>query len=576
MSLFSELKRRHVFRVAGLYLVVGWVVLQIVDVLTDFMPVPEWTSRLVFVLLTAGFPISLVLAWAIELTPEGIRLESSGDESSSDGGWGDRILAAGVVVILLITGWNVTSDWRNASPEPREIQSLAVLPLDNLMDDPNQAYFVQGMHEALITELSKIEGLKVISRTSTMKYEDSNLSLPEIGAELGVDAIVEGSVLRSGETVRVTAQLIEAPTDRHIWAQNYDRRMTDILSLYADVTREISGEIRSSTGTEPLPVEATKSVDPEAYELYLRGTFLCQKWGPQQMAEGIELMRRAVELDPDHARSHAGLAICLQYSAFFGYIDPLDVMDEANEAADRAVELDRNVADAWVAFAGVRYYMDYDLAASSLALERALAINPNHVRALIHHSWQLGEAGRTAEAVSFGLRAVELDPLTASTRTTVGQAHFLGRDYPAALSEYKSAVELDPADPSLHFYLGWTLEEMGDHEAALAEHEAAVELSGGAPIYLSGLGHALARAGRDGEAEEILAELLRLHDAGAADPFQVAMVQLGLGRHERAIDWLERAYDARTSYLLYINQAPQFDPLRDNERFQELVRRIGW
>lgn len=204
------------YRVAALYIIVGWVVLQVVDLFMSFRPLPEWTSRLVFVLLAAGLPIALVLAWAIELTPEGIRLESTEDDSPKSGNRADLIIYGSLVVVLAVVIWNFDWDIAGEQTPSAEIRSLVVLPLDNLMSDPEQAYFVEGMHEALITELSKIEALRVISRTSAMKYLDSNKSVPEIGQELGVDAIIEGSVLRAGDTVRVTAQLIEAQTDQHL------------------------------------------------------------------------------------------------------------------------------------------------------------------------------------------------------------------------------------------------------------------------------------------------------------------------------------------------------------------------
>jgi TolB-like protein/Flp pilus assembly protein TadD len=574
MSLLSELKRRNVYRVAALYIIVGWVVLQVVDLFTSFMPLPEWTSQLVFVLLVAGFPVSLVLAWAIELTPEGLRLDAPVDRSPTSRRRSDLLLVGGVGVVLGIGIWNLVG---GSVGESVEVRSIVVLPLDNLMNDPEQAYFVEGMHEALITELSKVEALRVISRTSAMKYLDSDKSVPEIGQELGVDAVLEGSVLRAGETVRVTAQLIEAATDRHIWADNFDRELTDILALYAEVTREIVDRIRIEvTPEQAARLATTAPVDPEAYELYLRGTFLCEKWAPQEMLDGIEHLRRAVAADPEYALAHAGLAICLQYAAFFDYIPPIEILREAMAAANRAVELDRDLTDAWVAFAGVRYYLDFDFAASELALERALSLNPSHVGALTHFSWQLGEAGRTKPAVEAARKAIALDPLTTGTRTTLAQALYLGGDFVAAKDAYEVMVDLDPTDPSGHYYLGWALEQTGGVGAAVTSLETAVELSGREPLYLSGLGRLLGVAGRLDEARAIQEEIQALERNGLADPIHVALVHLGLRNDVEAIDWLEKAYDTRNSHLLYIKQGAQFDPLRGDPRFEALIRRMGW
>jgi TolB-like protein/cytochrome c-type biogenesis protein CcmH/NrfG len=578
MSIFSELKRRNVYRVAAIYIIVGWVVLQVVDMFMSFMPLPDWTSRLVFVLLAAGFPIALVFAWAMELTPEGIKLETSNDDASgSRRQRGDILIYGSMTIVLAVWIWNL--DWWHSASDAGsiEIRSLVVLPLDNLMNDPAQAYFVEGLHEALITELSKIKALRVISRTSAMKYLDSGKSVPEIGQELGVDAVIEGSVLRAGDTVRITTQLIEAASDRHLWADNFDRELTDILALYADVTREIVEQIRVEvTAEEVARLTVPRAVDANAYETYLKARYLCDQWGPENMLQGIELMRQAITLDPENALAHSGLGLCLQYATFFGYVVPLEIIEEANRASERAIELDRGLADAWVTFAGVRYYLDFDMAAAEMAVERALALNPSHPRALVHYSWQLGEAGRFDAAIELAQKAIALDPLAGMVRTTSGQAYYLNRDFAKALKVYEKFLELAPGDPSAHFYMAWAREQMGDYAQAIASHERAIELSNRAPLYVSALGYSYGIAGRKSEAQLILDELGELEAEGLAEPFHVAIVNIGLGNNEQAIDWLEKAFAARNSHMLYIKQGAQFDPLRDDPRFIRLIERMGW
>jgi len=575
MSFFSELKRRNVYKVAAVYIIVSWVVLQVVDMFMSFMPLPEWTGRLVFVLLAAGFPIALLLAWALELTPEGIKLENAAEGSrSSERKRTDIAIYAALAAVLIF--WIAKLDWNNEPEiaESGEIRSLVVLPLTNLMNDPEQAYFVEGMHEALITELSKVKALRVISRTSAMKFQGSNKSVPEIARELGVDAIVEGSVLRAGNTVRVTAQLIEAKSDRHLWADNFDRELTDILALYGEVTREIVSQIRITvTPDEAARLADSGVVDPEGYDLYLKGDYLCDKWAPQEMMQGIELMRQAVQEDPDSAIAHAALAMCLQYAAFFDYVEPLEVFDESNNAANRAVALDSQLPEAWVALAGVRYYLGFDFVTSELALQRALELNARSVRALTHLSWQMGEAGRFEEALESGREAVRLDPLSPVAQTTVGQAYYLNQDFETATTEYRRLVALDPVDPSSHFFLAWSLEQSGEFELAIESHRRALELSDNASLYLSGLGFSYTLAGRMDEAREILEEL---QQDGRADSFHVALLKTGLGDYDAAIALLEQAYELRISHMLYIKQGAQFDALRSNERFTRLVQRMGW
>ena len=575
-QLFEELKRRKVFRVAAMYVIVSWLVLQVVDVFMEFMPLPEWTSRLVFLLLAVGFPVALLLAWALDLTPDGLRL----DISAKAGKKPDRsrrfdfFIFGALATVLGFVAWN--HDWNGKSElVSGDIRSLVVLPLDNLINDPEQAYFVQGMHEALITELSKIEAIRVISRTSAMKYKNSNKSVPEIADELGVDAIIEGSVLRAGNTVRVTVQLIDGSSDRHLWADNFDRELTDILALYADITREIVDRIRVEvTPAEAVELATHKMVDPAAYELYLKGNFFCGKWAPTEMLRGIELMRQAVHKDSDFASAHAGLAICLQYAAFFDYVAPREISAEASAAAERAVELDEQLAEAWVSLAGVNYYLKFDGTSSERALKRALEINPSSVRALNHYSWLLGETGRFEEGLEAARRAIRLDPLSATTHISMAQIHYLKRENEIALRLYEQIVELDRHDPSLHFYLGWAQEQSREYDKAILSHIEAIDLSDRAPLYLSGLGHAYGIAGQTVEAEKILEELVRQEHDGRAQPLHVAVVHLGLKNFEEAIDWLEKSFEARNSQVMYIMMAPQFDPLRNHERFARLVDRM--
>ena len=575
-NLFSEFKRRNVYKVAALYIIVGWVVLQVVDMFMSFMPLPEWTSRLVFVLLAAGFPVALLLAWAFDLTPDGVKLETSKDSDTASRR-GDLFIYGASAIVLVI--WISSLDWWQgaADTETTDIRSLVVLPLDNLMNDPEQTYFVAGMHEALITELSKIEALRVISKTSAMKYLDSKMSVPEIGQELGVDAVIEGSVLRAGETVRITVQLIEATSDRHLWADNFDRELTDILGLYADVTREIVDRIRIEvTPEEAARFVAQPAVNADAYELYLKGRYLCDQWGPQEMLQGVEFMRQAIALDPNNALAQAGLGFCLQYAAFFSYVVPLEITDDAEHAARKAIVLDHELVDGWVSFAGIRYYLNFDMTAAELANERALSLNPKHPRALVHYSWQLGEAGRFDEAIEVAKKAIALDPFSPTVRTTTSQAYYLHRDFEQTIVEYEAIIEMDPGDPSFHFFLAWALEQTGELEQAISHHERAIELSGRASLYVGGLGHAMGLAGRRDEAELILSELIERESEARAEPIHVAMVHIGLGNYDQAIDWLEKAFDARNSHMLYIKQGAQFDPLRSNPRFNRLLERMGW
>ena len=581
MSIFSELKRRNVYRVAGLYIIVSWLVLQVGDVFMSFLPLPDWTPNLVFVLLVLGFPIALVLAWAFELTPDGIRREATTPDKAAKQ---RAFRPTDLVLMLALAGIGVyvfmtREAGDSLQPVPTDqlhgtIDSIVVLPLEDLTNDPEQAYFVAGMHEALITELSKVEALRVISRTSAMAYQDSDKSLPQIASELGVDAVVEGSVLRAGNDVRVTAQLIDAQTDRHLWADNYDRPMTDILELYGEVAGAIVEQIRVQVTPEEISrLSGYGKVNPEAYNLYLQGRFLCNKWGPQDMARGTDLLRQAVENDPGSAPAWAELGLCLQYRAFYNFIRPLDALEESRSAALRAIELDNALAESHVARAGVAHFMEYDLARAEFQLQQAINLNPGSVKARIHLSWLLGGSGRFDGAVQQALKAIELDPLNTISHHTLGEAYFLARDFDRALQAYERALALGPNDPSLNFSVSQVEGERGNMDRALELGSKSIELSGGASIFLGGYGYLLGLSGATDEAREVLQKLLTRE---TVYPFDVAVVHVGLGEYEEAIDQLELAYQQRNSQLHYLAEGSAFDPLRDYPRFQALLDRLDW
>jgi len=467
-----------------------------------------------------------------------------------------------------------TPEWQNHDEVevPAKIHSIVVLPLENLSSDPEQEFLVDGVHEALITELSKISALRVISRDSALYYRDSGKAAPDISRELEVDAIVEGSVLVVGGMIRVSVQLTEGPTGRHLWSESFNSELTNILAVYTGIAREIVKQTRVTvTPKEEARLVVARPVSLEVYELYLKGRFLCNKWGPQEMRLGIDLMQHAVHLDKRYAPAYAGLARCLQYSAFFGYVSPLEVSLRARTAAEMAVLLDDELAVAHVALAGVFFYLEFDFDSAERELIRALELDPVNLPALIHMSWLLGETGRFDEARVVTLRAIQLDPLSIVVHQAMGELYYLQGDFHAAVLAYEKGLELDRNDASLHQYSSWPHEQLGQYESAIALNKAAVELSQRAPVYLAGLGYSYGIAGRREDALQILEEL---QQSSQSSSYDLALVHLGLGDFVLAIGLFEKAYDTKDGYLAYLLQDPKFDPLRDNGRFITLLKRI--
>jgi len=576
MGLVSELRRRNVFRVAIAYVIIAWLILQVGDTLAPALRLDERVNTVLAFFLILGFPIALVLAWAFELTPQGLKKEKDVDRSQSiTRGTGrklDFVIIAAMAIALLY--FAVTHDWsgKQGPVEPGEITSIVVLPLDNLMNDPQQDYFVDGMHEALITELSKIRALKVISRTSAVRYRHSEKSVPEIALELSVDAIVEGSVLRAGNTVRVTAQLIEARSDHHLWADNFDRELSDILALHSDLAQAIVGEIRVAvTPEERSRFANVGTVNPEVYELYLKGRYLCQQWTPEEMATAIRYLQQAIERDPGYAPAYAELASCYTDTSFFEYLPPLEVYPLAKAAAVRALEIDDQLAEAYTALAAVYYQMDWKFLEAEKAFKRAIELNPNNSRTLVYYAWMLGETGRSEEAMVPAQRAQELDPLSVSANIAVAEAHYLSRNFDEAIKEYSKNLDLSPNEPAVHYFLAWPYEQKGMFEKAMALLEKAVMLSEGAPVYLAALGHTYALAGKRGEALKILEQLQTSSAAMPPSSFHIALVHIGLGNDDKAFQLLEDAFRERAFHFIYLNADPKFDRLRSDPRFDDLL-----
>ena len=576
MTIVRELKRRNVFRVAIAYVIIAWLLLQVSDTLVPALHLPEWFHSGIALLLILGFPIALIFAWAFELTPEGLKRERDVDRSQSISHSTGRkldfvIIGAMAVALIYFAG---THDWsgKQGPVEPGEITSIVVLPLDNLMNDPQQDYFVDGMHEALITELSQIRALKVISRTSAARYRDTEKSVPEIAFELGVDAIVEGSVLRAGNTVRVTAQLIDARSDHHLWAGNFDRELSDILALHSDLAQAIVGEIRVAvTPEEESRFADTRSVNPEVYELYLKGRSLCGKFTPEEMATAIRYLQQAIERDPGYAPAFAELAMCYTDSSFFEYLAPLEVYPMAKAAAIRALEIDDRLAEAHTALAAVYYQMDWKFLEAEKAFKRAIELNPNNSRTLIYYAWMLGETGRFEEAMVPAQRAQELDPLSVTANIAVAEAFYHGRNFDEAIKEYSKNLDLSPNDPAVHYFLAWPYEQKGMFEKAIALLEKAVTLSEGAPVHLAALGHTNALAGKRDEALKILEQLQNSSAPLPPSSFHIALVHVGLGNDDRAFQLLEDAFRERAFHFIYLNADPKFDRLRSDARFDDLL-----
>jgi pentatricopeptide repeat protein len=455
-----------------------------------------------------------------------------------------------------------------------KIKSLAVLPLKNLSGDPAQEYFADGMTEAVIGRLSMIRGLRVISRTSSMRFKDTRMSTPEIAKSLGVDAIVEGSVIREGGRVRVHAQLIRAATDEHFWSETYDRELGDALALESEVAQAIAQRVQVTfTGNERARLAATRSVAPEVYESYLKGAF-----GKSNSRTNIEMsigyFEEAIRKDPTFAPAYMGLAFAYEDlgSVFVG-APPEEVRPKAISAARKALELDPDLADAHVLL-GDMHQIQWQWGEAEHEYNTALQLNPNNSAAHNALANWLTCQGRTDEALNSYRRARELDPL-GTIGVGAGWILFHAKRYDEAIRELRSAVAVHPDNATAHWFLGFVLIANGQADQAIPVLEKALALSNRSPAVLGVLIRAYAHAGRRSEALRLLDELKHRQQQGYVPAAAFVNAYLGLGDNEQAFVWLDRAYQEQSNILQWIKVHPFFDPLRGDPRFADLLRRVG-
>jgi TolB-like protein/DNA-binding winged helix-turn-helix (wHTH) protein/Tfp pilus assembly protein PilF len=483
-----------------------------------------------------------------------------------------------VVVLAVVFGFYLGRVRHRLVGEPSvpRIQSIAVLPLENLSKDPEQEYFVDGMTDELITNLAQISALKVISRTSAMRYKGTKKSLPEIARELHVDAVVEGTVMHSGDRVRITAQLIEASTDHHLWAASYDRDLQNVLSMQEEVTRAIVSEVRVKlTAQEQARLANMHPINPEAFQLWLKGRYYWYKLNPEGLQKAIEYFQQALEKDPAYAPAYAGLADSYNLLAFFNVFPPREVMPKAKAAAVKALELDDNLAEAHVSLGWAGFTYDLDWPAAGKHFDRAIVLNPAYPLAHSYYSLYLGALGRPEEGLTEAKRALDLDPVSPAINHYVVVQLYLARRFDEAIEQCRKTLELDPSFTPVRGTLAEVYSAKGMYREALAEYEELSALSGGSPRSTAFVGYAHARLGHRSQAFRVLEQLRAASKQRYVPALSFAIVYVGLGEKEKAFLWLEKAYDERTNSLAYLKVQATWDTLRSDPRFADLVRRIG-
>jgi len=589
MNFFTELKRRNVYKVAIAYVVGGWALSQGIAQVFPVFDIPNWIIRLIVLLIIIGLPIALVLAWMFELTPQGIKRTETADAMPGTARTKKHVwiyvvvIGAAVSIGLFLLGRYTAGtsatprqDAGAARTEAATVsqKSIAVLPFDNLSRDPDNAYFAEGVQDEILTRLAKVADLKVISRTSTQHFKSAPENLPEIAKQLGVTNILEGSVQKAADQVRVNVQLINAMTDAHVWADTYDRKLTDIFAVESEIAKAIAETLQAKlTGAEKSSIAKAPTANPEAYELYLKGRFFWNKRTGADLRKAIDYFNQAIAKDPNYALAYVGLADSYLLLSSYAAVSPGESLPPARSALKKALELDDSLAEAHASF-GLLATLELDLHRALDELKRAVELKPNYATA--HHWLALAHLtlAQFDPAISEAKRAIELDPLSLVINADTSWIYFSARRYNEAEAQVRKTLEIDPQFFLAHYYWGEVLQFKGRLTEAIAEFQKAFELNND-PYSLAMLGQGYARNGQKDEAQKILARLNEEAKSHYIAPYALALVQTALGDKARAIEELERAYaQGETNYLFAIKVDPMLDNLRGDPRFEALVQKV--
>jgi TolB-like protein/tetratricopeptide (TPR) repeat protein len=588
-NFFSELKRRNVYKVAIAYGVVAWLLIQVATQVFPFFEVPNWGIRLIVLFIVIGCPVALILAWAFELTPEGIKRtdEIEPERRSRNRAWIYVVVIAGAISIGLFFLGRFTAAPKQSASADLSLKSIAVLPFENLSRDPDNAYFADGIQEEILTRLSKIADLKVISRTSTQRFKSAPDNLLEIAKQLGVANILEGSVQRSADQVRVNVQLIKAATDAHLWADTFDRKVTDVFAVESEIAKAVADTLQAKlSGTEQSAITARPTENSEAHDLYLKGRYFFGKRTADDLKRAIDYFNQALAKDSNYAPAYAGLADSYVLLPQYSRESSAELFPKARAAAEKALALDNTLSEAHASLGLLLATLStsgINLRESEREFERAIALNPNYAPA--HHWYGFGvllPLGEFDRAIAEVKRALELDPFSAIMNANLGFCYLYARRYSEAIAQFRKAAELDPSSPAPHLGLGEAYELSGQREQAITEYERAGNLFSQlthipptSDNFLPSLAGRYVLKGERAKALQLLDHYKGPTQRGAAPDFAVALDYVRLGDNNKAIDWLERSYQNKEpGFLEDIKVNPLLDPLRGDPRFEALVEKI--
>lgn len=571
MSFWGELKRRNVFRVGIAYLVASWLVLQVVDVVAPMLDLPNWVGRAILLMLAVGFVISLILGWAFELTPEGVKREKDVDRSQANADKTGRKLNVVIIAVLAVAlaffAYERFVLHEHEVPEAASVdveKTIAVLPFVNMSADEEQEYFADGLTEELLNLLTRIPELRVTSRSSAFYYKGKDFRIADVGRELGVNHILEGSVRRSGDTIRITAQLIDVANDAHLWSATWDRTFDEVFEIQDEIAAAVVDELRVRLAGE---VPRSPVVDSEAYPMYLQAGYLMRGRDVPGYERAKELLQTAIAIDPHFTAAWLRLGEIYAQGTGIGMFETEEALAGARHAANRAFELEPDNAYVYKLLAFIAQILEADIATARREITRALQLRPNDAEIVGHAAFIYARMGRLDEAKLLYDRASRLDPVSADGLYGLGLGMLAVGRINDAEAAFRKALQVAPEGSGFHQRLAWVHLLRGDYREALAS--AAKEREDGRRTSVKAL---IFQA--MGESEQAIAEHEKLIAAGERWTYEIARMYAFRDMHDEAFHWLERAFARADSSLWFVSWDPFLDNIRDDPRFASVEERL--
>lgn len=553
---WQVLKRRKIIRVVIAYIAAGVAVIEFVDIVTEPLNLPEWLLTLVIVLVAVGFPIAVIFAWIFDSAAKGVQktVPSEGIDKQAN--------------------HEIKTDRAR-----KHENSIAVLPFEDMSPDKDSEYFCDGITEEIINSLTKIKNLHVVARTSAFAFKGKNTDVREIGNKLGVATILEGSVRKSDKQLRITAQLIDIENGYHLWSERFDRELSDVFEIQDEISMQIVNKmmIRVQSHEEEMLL-GRHTGNLQAYNFYLQGRYFWNRLTEVGLNKAMEFFGQAIRIDPQYALAYSGISDCYCRLAWYSYSSPEDVFPEAKKAAQKAIELDNQLPEAYTSLGFVSMCFDRDYKNAFQALETAIRLNPGSANAHTIYSICLAITGRHEESIQAGRKALELDPLTPMMSINLGGRYYYARQYDLCIESVRKSMEVDPDFKIAHFYLAYFSNQMQKYkkEALESIHKLIDDFGRKNPAFLSALAIILASSGDREGAEQVLDEIKDLSKENYVSFFWLAIIYVVLGRYDEAFEYFEQAYRTREVLMIFLNVDPIFDRIKPDPRFQSLLRKMNF